>query len=404
MRALLALLLSGAALAQTSGRWDTTLFIALGDGLPAGMGDFGLHQRYQERSFPALVAAQMKALFPQPLLEAPGLGGIPGYPDLPVRAPGPLGTTLRTPFPPTLFVFNLSVPGMKAAGASSIRVRPPLVHPADMQQTALNFIVGFPSLLLGKDKPLSTQVEAAVSLNPTSVLICYGYSDVLDAAAAGDPALLPDPAAFRSAYQRVVDPIRATFARILIVNIPDPMDSAYAITPAAAGRYLNVTPARIQTWWRAGTSDFITPAGLLAMGEQLDNGTPGAALPNGSVIAAAAATAIRDRVTALNREIAAVAQGAGADLHDLAALIRRVREGGAAAGGVTLTADYMGGFYTLNGFYPGNAGNAIIANDILTGINRRYSTQFPMVDLAGIVRDDPSSSRLRPSSSKGESR
>ena len=49
-----------------SGRLNTTTFIVLGEGLAAGMGDFTLSDETQIDSFPAQMARQMRAEFPQP--------------------------------------------------------------------------------------------------------------------------------------------------------------------------------------------------------------------------------------------------------------------------------------------------------------------------------------------------
>src|SRR5512140_1617300 len=66
---------------------STTTFVVVGDGLAAGMANMGLSADYQDKSFPAQMARQIKTAFPQPLLEAPGLGDPIGYQKLPVRVP-----------------------------------------------------------------------------------------------------------------------------------------------------------------------------------------------------------------------------------------------------------------------------------------------------------------------------
>ena len=60
----LLLLAPSGASAQTL---DTTQFVVIGEGLAAGMADFGLRDIYQKASFPAQMAAQMKTAFPQPI-------------------------------------------------------------------------------------------------------------------------------------------------------------------------------------------------------------------------------------------------------------------------------------------------------------------------------------------------
>src|SRR5215510_2017241 len=115
---------------------DVTTFVVLGEGLAAGMADFSLRDTNQSASFPALMAQQMKTPLPLPLVQAPGLGNVPGFPSLPVRVPATLQTTVRTPFPPPIFVLNLAVPGHKVADSLNRRPSAPLVRQDDVVQTA----------------------------------------------------------------------------------------------------------------------------------------------------------------------------------------------------------------------------------------------------------------------------
>src|SRR2546426_9131308 len=55
-------------------------------------------------------------------------------------------------------------------------------------QTSTNLILGFPALILGKGKPLWTQLEYARQMNPTIALVELGYYDVLEPAVKGDPS------------------------------------------------------------------------------------------------------------------------------------------------------------------------------------------------------------------------
>ena len=94
----LAVLAGGPARAQT--KLDTTRFVVVGEGLAAGMADFGLREVYQTKSFGAQMARQMNTAFPQPLIESPGIGNAPGFTELPFHLPAALQGTVRTPFPP----------------------------------------------------------------------------------------------------------------------------------------------------------------------------------------------------------------------------------------------------------------------------------------------------------------
>ena len=58
-------------------------------------------------------------------------------------------------------------------------------------------------------------------------------------------------------------------------------------------------------------------------------------------------------------------------------------------GSYILTADYLGGFYSLDGYYPGQTGHALIANEILTLLNNTFGAGFQTVNLNNIVASDP---------------
>jgi len=77
--------------------------------------------------------------------------------------------------------------------------------------------------------------------------------------------------------------------------------------------------------------------------------------------------------------------------------LHQVRTNGVAIGSSqTVTADYLGGFYSLDGYYPGQVGQAVIANGMLSLLNATYKTSFPMVDLVAVAGADPAG-RLKPS-------
>src|SRR5262249_61800842 len=128
--------------------------------------------------------------------------------------------------------------------------------------------------------------------------------------------------------------------------------------------------------------------GLLEIAGQILGGRFEELRPS-SVLAAEAATTIRDRIASLNAELAALAPRYRAAVYDLHALLRRVRADGVTVGSRRLTADYFGGFYSLNGYYPGPTGQAVIANDLLGRVGGIRRTADPALDLPAILSADP---------------
>ena len=381
-------------------RLDATTFVVLGEGLAAGMANSGLNEAIQRQSFPAQIARQMNRVFREPLLQGPGIGDVLGYPSLPVRVPTYPQGSVRV-FPkkaepdageaeeaPTLFVFNLSVPNFRLADSLTRRPVSPLIHNDDSQQTAINLILGFPALILERTVPLWTQFEYARAMAPTFALLELGYFDVLAAAVAGNPSQIPDPAAFRASYGTIVQGLREIYAEVLVTTIPDPMDTAYFSTPASVARLTRVPESFIRQFYGLGPNDLITRNALSVIGNQFIRRSI-QPLPAGAVYPASVAAEISNRVRALNTQIVEVAREQGAVVYDLHGFFRRLRTTGIRVGATTITGEYFGGFFSLDGYYPGAAGHALIANEILGLLNQTYGEGFPLVDVGQIVQDDP---------------
>ena len=84
-----------------------------------------------------------------------------------------------------------------------------------------------------------------------------------------------------------------------------------------------------------------------------------------------------------------MAQERGALVYDLHAFFRRVANEGIAVGSRRLTAEFLGGFYGLNGYYPGATGHALIANELLGLLNSAYGANFPPIDVDAVSLSDP---------------
>lgn len=370
-----------------SGRLSTARFVVLGEGLAAGMSDFGLKADLQRESFPAQMARQMQTAFPLPLIQPPGIGDLPGFPRLPVRVPAMMQSTVREGLRNEEQPFNLSVPGLRLEDAASLRAAPPIVHRGDARRTALNLILGLPALIRGEDD-LPTQLESALRLLPTLALIELGYAEALEAATGADPGRLPSASAFREQLSGMISALRGNGAEVVVMNVPDPLDTAWFSPLDAAGRVLCVTPAALAVRYGLRGGDRITIPGLVEIGNQILAGAT-RDLPAGCVLGEGICVEIGARIRELNGAVAEAARRHGAHVHDLHRLFRLVREQGVNVGGRLLTADFLGGFYTLNGYYPGRTGHALIASDVLNLLNQVYGARFGFIDLGRVAGDDP---------------
>src|SRR5262249_20466776 len=190
-------------------------------------------------------AGELRAPFAQPFLEPPGLGDVPGFARLPVCVPGLFQTTVLRPFPPAGPFSNLAVPGFTLEDALTLRVAPPLVRRDDAKQTAANLILGLPELLRGGEGQGATQLDRALRQRPAAVILAVRYPQGVEAAVGGCPEAVPDAESFCGRYARLLAALREAGAEVLVMTVPDPVDSAYFSTAEAAAACLAVPPGRL---------------------------------------------------------------------------------------------------------------------------------------------------------------
>jgi hypothetical protein len=369
------------------GERDNLTHVVIGEGLAAGMGDFTLREDSQRFNFANLLTQHIGVPFSQPLIQAPGIGNALGFPALPVIVPALMQTTVLDPFPPAAPFTNVSVPGLTLEDALALRPNPPLIHRDNAKQTAVNLLIGLPELLRG-DGPLPTPLERALGLSPFCAILELGYYEFLEAAVTGDLRRLPDPDAFCSRYARLLTALRRANVLVLVLTVPDPTDTAHFSTPEAAARFLRVAPGVLDRAYRLPPDARVTVNGLLDMAQHLLAGQFRPLRP-GAVLAGEAARTITARVRAANGALTALSQQQGAVVYDLHGLFRRVRESGATVGSRRLTADYFGGFYSLNGYYPGATGQALIADALVPIVNEAFRASFPAIDVGAVLATDP---------------
>lgn len=368
-------------------RLDCTRFVVLGEGLAAGMTNFSLIESDQLESFPAQMARQMGVALVQPLLQAPGLGDAPGFARLPVRLPFDHQTTVLRQFPPAAKHANVSVPGLTLADALTRRPVPPVVRADDALQTAVNLVVGMDGPLTAPAQASPTPLEYVLAQKPTLAVVALGYAEALAAAVAGRADSMPEPAAFRAQFAQLVGALRATGCTVVAATIPDPVDTAYFSPLEKAARVLKVPAPVISAVYGLAPGDRVSVEALVEMGCQLIAKAP-RPLPERLFLREAAATALGARVTALNAAIAAVAGEQGAVVYDLHGLFRCLRTAGLPVGDRTLSADFLGGFYSLDGYYPGRTGQALIANGVLAALNAACGATFAAIDAAAVMAGD----------------
>lgn len=368
-----------------SGRLNTSSFIVLGEGLAAGMGDFVLSDETARQSFPAQMARQMRTTFNQPLIQPPGIGNPVGFEELPVLIPA-FQTTVFTDLPPPE-VNNLSVPGYRLEDASRLRPCEPLVWRDDAKQTACNLILGILSIAYGTKGPLSTQLEYALGRRPTIALVELGYFEALEAAVKGELRSLPATQSFGSNYAELVGALKQAGADVVALTIPDPFDTAYFSSVETAAKILKVDAQYLRDTYGLGMDDLISVNGLHEIGFQMFAKSV-KQLPEGFVSSAQFAAQVSRRVEELNAQIFALDQRQ-ASVYDLHGFFKRLKNEGIRFGEKGVSPEYLGGFYSLNGYYPGETGHALIANELLHFLNATHGANFPQIDIRAVNSTDP---------------
>ena len=369
-----------------AGRLNVTSFVVIGEGLAAGMGDFTLSDGSQTASFPAWMARQMGAAFEQLLIQPPGVSDPLGFSPLPVRVPAPMQTSVLDRLPPTP-VSNLSIPSFRITDAVNLRPSEPLIHRNDAKQTLANLVLGIIPMSRGEaDRP--TAIERALQLKPTFALIELGYFEALEAAIKADVTLLPEVDRLRSDFGHMLTSLKQAGADVLVLTIPDPLDTAYFSTIESAAKTLRIPPEFLVDEYRLNASDLLTANGLNEIGYQIFANAL-EPLPWGSTLSAETALEVRQRVSELNAGISSLGRQHDAPVYDLQAFFRRVASAGVSVGSRRLIGEYLGGFYSLNGYYPGETGHALIANELLHLLNKTYGADFPQIDLRAVLAEDP---------------
>lgn len=369
--------------------FDPSTFAVIGEGLAAGVSHFSLSEDVQPWSFPALVAQQIGIAFHQPVIQAPGLGNT-HFRQMPVIVPDLLQTTVRQDFPGDgAALNNFSVPGFTVRDALEARPCLPLVHRDDARQTLINFILGLPGLTKA-EADLPTQVEAVCRRKPSLVLIELGFHELLESCIQGylHAGERMDLETFEQDYDRLLGLLAESGATLIAASVPNPLHTAYFSSIETAAKILKTEPGFLRKQFDLAGDDRLTLPGLVDIGYQFTARQITGRVPEGSILTAAEAAKIESATAWINAAAGRVAERHGARVYDLHGFLERVARKGIEVGKRRLSADFLDGFYLLNGVYPGRTGHALIANDLLTFINARYGRSYARCDVAEIMAED----------------
>ena len=183
-------------------------YVSLGNSITSGFQSGGINDSTQKQAYPVLVAAKMAGQpFYYPSLALPGCP--PPYTNIftGARLAGGTSTTCayRASVPP--YVSNLGVPSAQVID---------IMHNGPTPGTNSNART---QIILGG----RTQIEAMADARPTFVSVWIGNNDVLGSVLSptnsGDSTLITDTTTFKTRYQEVVDGVKATGAKAILIGV-----------------------------------------------------------------------------------------------------------------------------------------------------------------------------------------
>ncbi len=253
-----------------------------------------------------------------------------------------------------------------------------------------------------------TALAQAKRLNPDTIFLWAGNNEALGSASSGGTvAPFPvettaDVPGFRSLLGIVLNELASSDRRIIMMNVPDVTAIPLVTTVgfiAGDGKRKLILDLDGDTVW----SDTLTFYGkradgsvrAVARGEYvllpylLNNRSatrhglsPGAPLENNEWLDAAELSLIQTAIENYN-SILREAATARANVHliDMNAFFRSISQEGYrfAGGSVTYTSAFpQGGLFSLDGVHPTPLGHRLIANTIITELNSRLQTNYPL--------------------------
>lgn len=204
-------------------------------------------------------------------------------------------------------------------------------------------------------------------------------------------------ASFTTDFTTILATLKSrTKAKLIVANLPD-ATLCPTLTPAPllARQVAAVTGAdagSVETALGLEDGDFVIQAGVTAVVAELPSIQAGAlptALPPNQVLTAQEAAEVRERTLQFNQVIAQQVSAAGGTLVDLYSYVNSLKNG-LPVDGTTLTLDYLGGFYSLDGLHPTNTGYALIANEYISALNAAgLGVSIATVDVSAVAAQDP---------------
>ncbi len=373
-------------------------FVVVGDSLSAGVQNFSLLDWQQPHGYANVIAKQAGWPLTLPLVPYPGAPNLlqvvsVGPPPDIQPVPGTLLFPRDNPFvQPT----NVAVPGLTVSTA--LTLRPDLLSTNPEQQWA-TIVLGFPAIFQGK---APTEIEAAVALRPTTMIEWLGNNDALVPALSGQLNTLTPVTQFAADYKTVLDRLSGTGARIITATVPDVTEIGYFTSAQTIALEAGLTLNTVTSMLGIQPTDAVRPTAE-AYVDAILTGKMAGPLPDACPspfpalgvtslpcrLTQADAMQVRQSVSCYNKAIRQETAAHGGVLVDIEALLSGIYASGYQVGTQTLSTNFFGGLFSLDGIHPTNTGYGIVANEFIRVMNAQMATHIPYADVESIFASDP---------------
>ena len=376
---------SGGGTGTAAGPFTNVVFV--GDSITAGFQNGSLLDTQQPNGYASLVARQANFTITLPLIASPGLPPVLRLVSLgppPVTASASGASTGRENG--SAQATDLAVPGHLLHDV--LNYAPPAV-PTSGEDIITQAILGFP---LGNTK---SQADEAVALKPSTIFLWAGNNDALIADSSGMPSTMTPLADFTTDFTALITKLKTTNANLFVANIPDvtavPFMTSAPTLASELATASGVSASTIQSGLGLSNGDLVNGQGLSDAQDQvkaLSTGGKLTPLPDADVLTATEIATVQNTINSYNQVIQQQATAAGATLVDTHAYFATLAAG-ISINGVTANNSFLGGLFSLDGVHPTNTGYALLANEFINALNKKFSLTIAPVNVGTVASTDP---------------
>jgi len=341
-------------------------YVAVGDSFTQGFQSGAVDETRQDDAYAARIARAMHTKFEIPLLRFPGY-----QVNLEDVARGRV----------RWFQWYCAIAGCRKSFDNQDSLSN-FAIPGETVRSALSWggsLKGFRALILGDGE--MPQLTQALNRNPSFLSIWIGNGDVTGSILHRDLLFSSPLESFQESFRTIVSRVSqkqsaGLLQGVIIANLPD----------ASAGAYLKCAPdGQCGAFW----DSYVTGPDDTLDAEELES--------------------LRTQMAQVNREIQDQAMANGWAVFDAHSFFQDLEERGYSLSGGSgaladrrLSAEYLGGFYSLDGIHPSSTGQAVLANRFIDAINSRYGKNLTHINETAASTSDslyerPIDPRINPS-------